>query len=228
VIRIAPGLHGFTGLGGGRVYLIVDADGLTVVDAGTTIAVAPIVRQLGRLGRSPREVRRILVTHAHPDHVGGLPRLKELTGAEVWCSEPERPVVQGETPIPRPPPESLRGLAKLMRPGETTLPATRVDRVVADGETVGDGLVAVASPGHAPGHLAFWQPAQRTLLCGDAMMHLFGLRAPFGPFTVDQAEARRSIRRLAELEPELVLFGHGPPLHGAADRLRSLIATFPG
>src|SRR5688500_854143 len=171
----------------GRVYLLEDPDGLVVVDAGLTLAANKVVRQIAASGRSPRDVRRVLVTHAHPDHVGGLPRLKELTGAEVWCSEPERPVVQGETSIPRPPPQSLSGLARLMRPGATTLQATEVDRVVADGETVGDGLVAVASPGHAPGHLAFWQPAHRTLFCGDAMMHLLGLRAPFGPFTVDQA-----------------------------------------
>jgi glyoxylase-like metal-dependent hydrolase (beta-lactamase superfamily II) len=220
VIQIAPGLHGFTGLGGGRVYLIVEADGLTVVDAGTTIAVAPIVRQLGRLGRSPREVRRILVTHAHPDHVGGLPRLKELTGAAVSCSALERPVVEGEVPIPRAPAESLTGLARLFRPPDTTLPGTAVDRVIDDGEALAGGLVAIASPGHAPGHLAYWRPRDRVLFCGDAMMHLLGLRAPFGPFTVDAAEARRSIRRLVALEPDTLLFGHGAPLVGAGGRLR--------
>jgi glyoxylase-like metal-dependent hydrolase (beta-lactamase superfamily II) len=227
VIQLGPDLHGFTGLGVGRAYLIVEADGLTVVDAGMTISAEPIVRQLGQLGRSPGEVRRILVTHAHPDHVGGLPRLKQRTGAEVSCSALERPVVQGEVPIPRPPAESLTGLARVFRSPDTTLSGTAVDRVIDDGEELAGGLVAVASPGHAPGHLAYWRPRDRVLFCGDAIMNLFGLRAPFGPFTVDQAEARRSIRRLVALEPEMVLFGHGAPLVGAAERLRRFAEKLP-
>jgi glyoxylase-like metal-dependent hydrolase (beta-lactamase superfamily II) len=227
MIQIAPGLYGFTGLLAGRVYAIVDPDGLTLVDAGLKLAATRVVGQIERQGRTARDVKRILVTHAHPDHVGGLPRLKELTGAVVYCSERERPVVEGREPIPRPPRQDRRGLSRWLSPPSSTLPGTPVDRTLADGEAVPEaygGLRAIATPGHAPGHLAYWHPDGRVLFCGDALMNLFGLRPPFGPFTVDQAEAHRSIRRIASLEPELVLFGHGRPLHAAAPRLHALAA----
>jgi glyoxylase-like metal-dependent hydrolase (beta-lactamase superfamily II) len=81
------------------------------------------------------------------------------------------------------------------------------------------GLTAIAAPGHAPGHLAFWQPGRRVLFCGDTMMRPFGrLRLPPAAFTVDEEENRRSIGRLMELGAAAVCFGHGPPLTEDADR----------
>ena len=68
------------------------------------------------------------------------------------------------------------------------------------------------TPGHALGHITFWQPERRIAFCGDVMMHLAGLTLPFAPFTPDMDENRRSVRRVANLQPEAVLFGHGKPL----------------
>ncbi len=172
--QIAPGLHYFTGLMVGRVYLIEDSDGLTVVDTSLSFAPNRIVAQLEAVGRKAGDVKRILITHAHPDHVGGLPRLKALSGAQVIASELEKPVIEGKIPIPRRPGS--------LRPPSTTLKPTPVDRVVKDGDVLPEamgGLRVVFTPGHAPGHLAFWQPAQRILFCGDAIFHTGGLRLPF-------------------------------------------------
>src|SRR3712207_9277782 len=124
-----PGVYAFPGLVVGRVYAIEDPDALTLIDAGLSFAPARIIRQLAAAGYAPADVRRILVTHAHPDHVGGLPELKALTGAEVIASAAERPVVEGRAPIARPEPEHPTGPQRLLRPGETTLPGTSVDRV---------------------------------------------------------------------------------------------------
>lgn len=213
--QIIPGLYTFTGLLMGRVYLIEDPDGLTLIDASLASAAAKILRQLVSIGRKPGDIKRILITHAHPDHVGGLPALKQATGAEVICSTIERPFTEGKTEIPRAPAESLSSLTRRMLPPPTTLPGTPVDRTVQDGEWLPEvmgGLQAVWTPGHAPGHTAYWQPQKRVVFCGDVIMRLTGLRLPFAAFTVDMTENKRSIQKVVQLQPEIVCFGHGNPI----------------
>lgn len=216
---IAPGIRSFTGLIVGRAYLIEDADGLTLIDAGPGLAADRIIAQLRQAGRRPDEVKRILITHAHPDHVGGLKRLKELTGAQVIASALETPVIEGRMAVPR--------RAAKPRPPVTLFKPTSVDRVVADGDTIDalGGLRVVFTPGHAPGHIAFWQPERKILFCGDVLFNLPGLRLPFALLTVDMAENIRSIKKIAELDAELVCFGHGRPLmQNAARRIRDFSA----
>jgi glyoxylase-like metal-dependent hydrolase (beta-lactamase superfamily II) len=108
---------------------------------------------------------------------------------------------------------------------ETTMPGTDVDREVQDGEALPEvlgGLQVVATPGHAPGHLAFWHPALRIVFCGDTIFRLPNLRLPFSFFTVDMAENKRSIRRVAQLDAAIACFGHGKPLtQDTAQALRS-------
>lgn len=220
---ICPGLHFFSGLNVGRVYLIDDADGYTLIDTSIASAAPKILKQLSASGRNPRDVRRILITHGHPDHVGGLPALKEATGAQTWASAIERPVIEGRQPIPRVPPQNRIGLARVISMPETTVPGSPVDRELEDGERLDEimgGLQVVFTPGHAPGHLSFWQPEQRILFCGDVIFRLPNLRLPFSFLTVDMEEDKRSIARLVALDPAVVCFGHGDPLKDPA-QLRS-------
>lgn len=218
----------FTGLRAGRVYLIQDSDGLTLIDTGLALAAPKIINQLAGAGFQPGDVCRILVTHGHLDHVGGLPELKRLTGAQVVASRIERPFIEGETPIPQPPPDGLSPLGRLMRARQSSPAPAPVDRVVDEGDTfdtaLGD-LTVLFTPGHTPGHISFWQPEHRILFCGDVLMNWPRLRLPFAPFTSSMAQNRQSIKKLATLQPEVVCFGHGPPL---TTRAAEQLAAFAG
>ncbi len=214
--QIIPGLYTFTSLLIGRVYATEDADGLTLIDTGITSAAPKILRQLEQAGRAG-SVRRIIITHAHPDHVRGLPELKRVTAAEVIASYVERPYVEGKLPVPSAPKESLRGLDRLMASPPQAIPGTPVDREVGDGDIIAEsfgGLKVIFTPGHSPGHISLWQPEKKVLISGDVLMYpaLFGLRLPFAAFTVDMDENRRSVQRIAALKPEVICFGHGKPM----------------
>ena len=222
--KVAQGVYRLSGLIVGNVYLLEDADGLTLIDASIAPSGAKILRQVGELGRPLSDVKRILITHAHPDHVGSLPALKRATNAQVVASAAEKPVIEGRMEVPRAPRAQLRGVARLLVPPATKYAGTPVDRVVEDGELLPEvlgGMQVVATPGHAPGHLAFWQPARRLLFCGDVLFNAPNLRLPFAFLTVDMAENVRSVGRLAALEAEVVCFGHGRPLtQNSAQTLR--------
>lgn len=212
--RILPGLYTFTNLTLGRAYLLEDPDGLTLIDASIPGSAPKILRQIESLGRKPTEVKRILLTHAHFDHHGNLPYLQQATGAQLFASALEKPTIEGKQSVPRPDPAKLTGLWKIIRIPESSLPPVKVDRVVEDGDILEtmDGLQAIFTPGHAPGHLAYWQPQKRVLFCGDVLMHMTGLTLPFAIATIDMRQNKRSIQRIAQLDPEIVCFGHGNPL----------------
>lgn len=224
--EIASKIYQFSGLQAGRVYAIVDDDGVSLIDAGLTSAGAKILRQLSKKGYQPTDVKRILITHAHGDHVGALPMLKEATGATVIASVVETPIVEGREPIHFPPKDTLSGMARLMAYAGKLVPGTPVDRQVNDGDVISEilgGLKVVAAPGHTAGQIAFWQPEQAFLFCGDALMNLFGLRLPFAAFTLNMSEAIRTVQKLAMLSPKTIFFGHGNPLsENTNERLRDM------
>lgn len=241
---ITDSLFTFTGLLVGRVYAVVDSDGITLIDAGLGSAAGKILRQLEAAGHSASSVKRILVTHAHPDHVGGLPALVAATGAAVYCGADEVPYTEGRTPIVAADPARLSGMARRMASGKpTTMKGVPVSHALTDGETIPQvfagrgGLQAIFTPGHSPGHVAYWQPDLRLVITGDVMMHLppsgmhfrdgqTGLGLPFPAFTTDMEENRRSVEKIGALDPAIACFGHGQPImSGAGEQIRTFAAA---
>lgn len=226
---IAPNLYTFEGLFVGRVYLIEDPDGLTIIDGSIAQSTGRIIRQITGSGRHLSDIRRILLTHAHPDHVGALPELKTRSGAQVITSEIEKPYAEGEAAPLTPNPTALSGIWRYVHITQTPLKGTPVDRTVNDGDVIDEvmgGLQVIATPGHSPGHVCFWQPERKILFAGDVLMNAFslsGLRLPFAIATPDMAEDIRSIRKIAELDAGIACFGHGEPItHDAASAIRAL------
>ena len=147
--QIVPCLYTFSGLRAGRVYLFTEGDGLTLIDASIPPAAEAILNQLQAAGHAASDVKRIILTHAHPDHVGSVPALVAATGAELIVPELEKAVVDGQIPIPRAPAG--------FRPPETFLSDMHTDRTLEDQEVLAEvagGLQAIFTPGHAPGHMS--------------------------------------------------------------------------
>ena len=107
-----------------------------------------------------------------------------------------------------------------------------IARQLREGDDIGHGFTVLETPGHSAGHVAFWRESDRVLVAGDVFFNLHlatlrpGLRQPPRAFTPDPVRNRESERRLADLEPSLVLFGHGPPLRDPA-ALRAFTAALP-
>lgn len=180
-----------------NVYLVDDV----LVDAGTPLAFRRILREL-----RTRRVTRHVVTHAHPDHFGASHAVCTRLGLPLWCGERDADAVEaGRVPAKEGMP--LRPLVERL----TSPPAHPVERRLHEGDELA-GFRVVDAPGHSPGHIALFRDSDRTLICGDVYFNLPNLRPPPTVLTFDPARNRESMRKLAALEPALVLFGHGPPL----------------
>jgi glyoxylase-like metal-dependent hydrolase (beta-lactamase superfamily II) len=149
-------------------------------------------------------------------------------GIPFWVHTDDVEVAEKpELMMERQPPKPLNKLMFRMFAG----PAHKVDRVLVEGDEVA-GFQVLHTPGHAAGHVSFWRESDRVLIAGDVLntMHPFtmkrGLREPLEVFTPDPALNRKSIKRLAELEPALLLVGHGPPLRDP-QQLTDLAARLP-
>lgn len=203
-----------------NVYLAGDV----LIDAGTRHARRRIMRQI-----AGHAVTAHALTHAHPDHQGASHAVCQEAGIPLWCGDGDADAMQtpggiGDSQSP--------GLVNRLQQRFWTGPPHPVARRLREGDAVA-GFTVLEVPGHSRGHVAYWRERDRALILGDVLNNVdprtgrVGLREPLAIFTPDPARNRASIRRLAALEPELCLFGHGPPLRGAAPALARFAATLP-
>ncbi|WP_433548814.1 MBL fold metallo-hydrolase [Streptomyces sp. CA-294286] len=193
---------------------------LTLIDAGHRDAAADIERAVRSLGHDPRDLRRIVLTHCHRDHVGAAEELAARYGAQVLAHRLDAPVVRGDAPTPEP--DLLDWEVPLYQHGLTVPPAppTRVDRELEDGDLLGfgGGARVVHAPGHTDGSIGVHLPHHGVLFTGDCIAAVGEVM--LGVFNVDRPQALATMRRLASLAPSVACFGHGDPLtRDAATRL---------
>jgi hydroxyacylglutathione hydrolase len=188
-----------------NVYLVEDV----LIDAATRRAPRRIFRQL-----DGHPVTAHALTHAHPDHQGASNTICETLGIPYWVGATDVPLAEDiEVMRASQAPHPLNRLIMKYWVG----PARKVDRHLREGDVVG-GFKVLDVPGHSPGHIAYWRESDGVLILGDVLNNvdvvtgIRGLNDPKPFFTQDPAQNRRSAKRLAQLEPKLVLFGHGAPL----------------
>jgi glyoxylase-like metal-dependent hydrolase (beta-lactamase superfamily II) len=203
-------------------YLIIDPEGLTLIDAGLPGSHKKILRYMAGLGYAPQALERILITHADFDHVGGLAALQTASEARIFASPVEAlAMAEGHASRPLKPRRRVTKLlfdlmARLFKPAPV-----HADELLADGQIlpVLGGLHVLETFGHTPGHLSFFAPSAGILFCGDSIVsEETGLRGSRGANNWDQPMSDESVRRQAALGARVVCSGHGPVVMDAAGK----------
>ncbi len=210
-MEIAPGVHQVRMLGADS-FLIAE-ERLTLIDAGMVGSTLMLQRYLRRIGRRIEELERVICTHGHPDHMGGV--------SELVRKRPDVSVLIH--------PDDLAGLRLPLREALASPARTAVRRgrliqyltrppadptLVEGGEVlpVLGGLQVIHTPGHTPGSICLYAPRHRLLFTGDVLQVVRGrLTYASALFSHDHAVARSSVERLAVLDVETIALSHYPP-----------------
>jgi glyoxylase-like metal-dependent hydrolase (beta-lactamase superfamily II) len=201
------------------------SDGCTLIDAGFPDKAETILDAVRSLGKKPSDIRHIVLTHGHPDHIGSLAALQRATGARTHMHPLDAGIAESGTGFrPLKPAPGLINLAMmklLVRKVQTVEPAT-IDGLIQDGAVLpfADGLRVLHAPGHCAGQIALlWPRHGGVLFAADACMHLLRLDWTIG--YEDIAEGSRSLRKLSAMDFDVACFGHGSAIMGhAAQRFR--------
>jgi glyoxylase-like metal-dependent hydrolase (beta-lactamase superfamily II) len=225
-MEIAPGIHRIGDQSMVNSYLLEDAGAVTIIDAGLSGYYRDLPRELARMGRTVDDVRALLLTHGHSDHIGFAERLRRERQTPVSVHEADAALARGEVPNP------AKGYGRIklgpflgffwfaLLHGGLRTPKLHEVATFGDGATldVPGSPRVILTPGHTPGSVALHVPWLGALFVGDAFATYAvttGARGPqVAPFTADAAQAYASLTRLEGISADLVLPGHGDPWTG--------------
>ncbi len=196
-----------------HVWIVVDKEGLTLVDAGIPMMSNGIMKYVNQLEAGP--LQRILLTHGHSDHVGALKNILSETKVPVYAHQIEIPYMEGDLIYPR------------RKKAEYNV-AKQIAQPLQEDEHGGlqtiAGLTPFLTPGHSPGHVVYYHEQDQMLLAGDLFTSKNGkLHQPMPMFTADMTEAVRSSSIVKQLKPKRLEVCHGNSVLNPADQLKDYI-----
>ena len=210
-------------LGPVNSYLADNGGELVVIDTGLPGNGDKLEAAILEIGRRPGEVRSIIVTHAHPDHDGSAAALRRVTGASIYMHDADAPLLRkgvGLRPL-RPSPGMPGVIFRIFIHPPATVEAAPVEGTLTEGERGPGGFRIIHVPGHCAGQVALlWERAGGVLIAADTSANQIGLG--ISPAYEDLELGKRSLARLADMNFEVAVFGHGRPiLKGAAALFRA-------
>ena len=227
-IELAPNVFRLPTMGSFiNSFAFIDGDGsVTLVDCGLKWAPARIVAALAVIGKHPRDVTRIVLTHAHPDHAGGAAAMVDSTGlggVEAHEADVDH-LLAGASPPRDVTTTSGRIFARMPDSG---FQQVAVAHVLHDGDVipVAGGIRVVHTPGHTPGHVSLLHDRSAVLITGDSIFNMAARCTwPMAAFCTNFEQSKRTAAVLADFEYSVAAFTHGPEIRGnAREQIRSFL-----
>ena len=229
-MTLLKGVHLLGGLAPSVAYVVETSDGLVLVDSGLEADCQSLMQQMKYLQLNPGRLKKILLTHAHGDHILGAMYLRRLTGALVHAGQADSDILRAGGP-----PEALFSIYDM---SDIQTHTTEVDVELVGGETIDCGDVqfqVIGTPGHTPGSLCFLieRDGQRILFSGDTIQSIRGGLGTYGTYfspryRSNAADYLATLKKLLELPaPDILLPGHPQVGEGPASA-QGAMATSPG
>ena len=224
-MEVVPGIHQVDGVNG-NCFIIV-RNGLTLIDTGgkprNSAKIVKYIQDI--LKRKPSEIKTIVLTHFHVDHAGNACDLKKLSGARVAIHEADADYVAGRKTQPVPGGAKGMIVKVLMSLFFRSMPV-EPDIKLCDQDTIA-GLTTIHTPGHTPGSICLFDRSSKILFVGD-LMRFNGTDIEMGPLNSDTREVQKSINKIAAIDFDIMLSGHGIPLRpDASVKVREFAKSLP-
>jgi len=206
-MEIKHGIHRLEGIRGANSYLFITDDGVLVIDTGMPGNGERIVRQIKALGKKPEETKLIILTHSDIDHSGSAAELKRMTGAKIAIHKGDAPSLSGDRELKKV--NGFMGVIFKLMIRFMKFQTVKPDIILWDGYEIGD-IRAIHTPGHTEGSICLYKTGA-ALFVGDVVRTDKRSNLKFLPkaFTLDIEEAWESVRKIAGLEFDILLPGHG-------------------
>lgn len=223
-MEIIPGIHQIDGVNANS-FLVIAGKETILIDTGLPGNAKRILAYTEKIGLKPSDIRTIIITHHHLDHTGSLYSIKKATGAKVAVHLEDADYLSGKKKQAIKTTGLRTFLFKIVRRFFSAKPVDP-DILLKEGDNI-DGLTVIHTPGHTPGSIALYDTENRIIFAGDALRNVDGkLSGSREQFSSDPKKAKLSIEKIAKLDYDILLSGHGQPLMPkASEKVREYISN---